>query len=167
MLEDVAFARASFAAGFEHPDQLSAEHFRTWLEPLFKSLASTRNLERFIASFDNKQTVAVAPLLRRLEAPTLIVWGTSDPFFPVKWAYWLRGAIPGRPRGHRAGRREIVLPVGTAAEQSRAACGFLAIGTENRIAAFAVVCEGRAQGATAVARAGAGTDFSRRSCADE
>jgi pimeloyl-ACP methyl ester carboxylesterase len=95
MLEDVAFARAGFAAGFEHPDQLSPEDFRTWLEPLFKSPASTRNLERFIIAFDNKQTVAVEPLLRKLEAPTLIVWGTSDVFFPVTWAYWLRDTIPG------------------------------------------------------------------------
>jgi pimeloyl-ACP methyl ester carboxylesterase len=95
MLEDVNFARQSFAIGFEHPDRISVEHFRTWLAPLFESDASTRNLERFIAGFDNRQTVAVAPLLRELQAPTLIVWGTSDPFFPVKWAYWLRGAIPG------------------------------------------------------------------------
>ena len=95
MLEDVAFARAGFAAGFEHPDQLSPEDFRTWLEPLFNSPASARNLERFIISFDNKQTVAVEPLLRKLEAPTLIVWGTSDVFFPVAWAYWLRDTIPG------------------------------------------------------------------------
>ena len=95
MLDDVAFARANFAAGFEHPDQLSAEDFRTWLEPLFATPASTRNLERFIASFDNRQTVAVEPLLRKLQAPTLIVWGTADVFFPMKWAYWLRGAIPG------------------------------------------------------------------------
>jgi pimeloyl-ACP methyl ester carboxylesterase len=95
MLEDVDFARTGFATGFEHPDRLSAEDFRTWLEPLFESEASTRNLERFIASFDNRQTVAVEPLLRKLEAPTLIVWGTSDAFFPVKWAYWLRDTIPG------------------------------------------------------------------------
>jgi pimeloyl-ACP methyl ester carboxylesterase len=95
MLEDVAFARASFAGGFEHPDQLSIEDFQTWLEPLFATPTSTRNLERFIMSFDNKQTVVVEPLLRKLEAPTLIVWGTADAFFPVKWAYWLRGAIPG------------------------------------------------------------------------
>ena len=27
--------------------------------------------------------------------PTLIVWGTADGFFPVKWAYWLRDTIPG------------------------------------------------------------------------
>jgi pimeloyl-ACP methyl ester carboxylesterase len=95
MLDDLSFARSSFAAGFEYPEQLSPEDFRIWLEPLFESPASTRNLERFIASFDNRQTVAVEPLLRKLQAPTLIVWGTGDVFFPVKWAYWLRGAIPG------------------------------------------------------------------------
>ena len=95
MLQDVTFARQSFAVGFEHPDRLSENDFRIWLEPLFESEVSTRNFERFIASFDNSQTVAVAPLLRQLQVPTLIVWGTSDIFFPVKWAYWLRGAIPG------------------------------------------------------------------------
>jgi len=95
MLEDVGFARTSFAVGFEHPDRLSVEDFRNWLEPLFKTPASTRNLERFIASFDNRQTVVIEPLLHKLQAPTLIVWGTSDVFFPVKWAYWLRDTIPG------------------------------------------------------------------------
>jgi len=95
MLEDMAFTRTSFAVGFEDPQRPSETDFRTWLEPLFENETSARNLERFIASFDNRQTVAIAPLLRKLEAPTLIVWGTSDVFFPVKWAYWLRGAIPG------------------------------------------------------------------------
>jgi pimeloyl-ACP methyl ester carboxylesterase len=95
MLANIDFARTSFAAGFEHPEQLSPEGFRTWLEPLFKTPASIRNVERFITSFDNKQTVAVGPLLRKLEAPTLVVWGTADVFFPVKWAYWLVDTIPG------------------------------------------------------------------------
>jgi len=95
MLGNIDFARTSFAAGFEHPERLSAEDFRTWLEPLFKTPESTRNVERFITSFDNRQTVAVEPLLRQLEAPTLVVWGTGDVFFPVKWAYWLRDTIPG------------------------------------------------------------------------
>jgi pimeloyl-ACP methyl ester carboxylesterase len=30
-----------------------------------------------------------------LEASTLIVWGTDDVYFPVKWAHWLAEAIPG------------------------------------------------------------------------
>src|SRR5258708_29030994 len=95
MREDVGVVRTSVADGFEHPEQLSPEDFKSWLEPLFDSPASIRNIERFITSFDNKQTVAVGPLLRKLQAPTLIVWGTADVFFPVKWAYWLPGAIPG------------------------------------------------------------------------
>jgi pimeloyl-ACP methyl ester carboxylesterase len=95
LLDNVDFARTSFATGFEHPERLSAEDFRTWLEPLFRTPESTRNIERFITSFDCKQTVAVEPLLRKFEAPTLVVWGTGDVFFPVKWAYWLRDTIPG------------------------------------------------------------------------
>jgi pimeloyl-ACP methyl ester carboxylesterase len=95
MLGNIDFARTSFAVGFEHPERLSAEDFRTWLAPLFETRESTRNVERFVTSFDNRQTVAVEPLLRKLEAPTLVVWGTGDAFFPVKWAYWLRDTIPG------------------------------------------------------------------------
>ena len=39
--------------------------------------------------------MAAEPLLRRLTAPTLVVWGTDDVFFGVEWAHWLRGTIPG------------------------------------------------------------------------
>jgi hypothetical protein len=39
--------------------------------------------------------VEVEPLLRRLQVPTLVVWGTGDVYFSVKWAYWLRDTIPG------------------------------------------------------------------------
>jgi pimeloyl-ACP methyl ester carboxylesterase len=37
----------------------------------------------------------VEPALRELRVPTLVVWGTGDEFFDVKWAYWLRDTIPG------------------------------------------------------------------------
>jgi pimeloyl-ACP methyl ester carboxylesterase len=33
--------------------------------------------------------------LRALDVPTLIVWGTDDDFFALRWAYWLRDTIPG------------------------------------------------------------------------
>jgi pimeloyl-ACP methyl ester carboxylesterase len=39
--------------------------------------------------------VTIEPLLRQLSVPTLVVWGTGDVFFPVKWAHWLRDTIPG------------------------------------------------------------------------
>ena len=39
--------------------------------------------------------VAIEPALRRLDVPTLIVWGTADGNFPMRWARWLRDTIPG------------------------------------------------------------------------
>jgi pimeloyl-ACP methyl ester carboxylesterase len=96
LLSDIDFARASFASGYEQPERIAAETFQTYLAPLFADSQATRNLERwFTLSHDCSQTVAVEAQLRQFKAPTLIVWGTGDIFFPVKWAYWLRGAIPG------------------------------------------------------------------------
>ena len=98
MLADVDFARATFAVSYERPHHVSAETFQTYLAPIFSTPEGTRNLERFIASMDCRQTTAVEPQLRRLAAPTLIVWAKDDVFFPVSWAYWMRDTIPGARR---------------------------------------------------------------------
>jgi pimeloyl-ACP methyl ester carboxylesterase len=96
LLSDIDFARAAFASGYEHPERISADTVQIYFAPLFTDPQATRNLERWFAPAHNcSQTVAVEAQLRALKAPTLIVWGTADVFFPVKWAYWLRGAIPG------------------------------------------------------------------------
>ena len=48
----------------------------------------------------------IEPQLRKLQAPTLIVWGTDDVYFPVKWAHWLAETIPGaKPSVELAGAR--------------------------------------------------------------
>lgn len=95
-LSDVAAARASFAAAYEAPESVSEATFKTYLQPLFASTAAVRLLERwFDSASDNRQTVEIEPLLRELRAPTLMVWGTADAFFPLRWAYWLRDTIPG------------------------------------------------------------------------
>jgi pimeloyl-ACP methyl ester carboxylesterase len=95
MLGDVEFARAAFASGYEHPERLTAERFRASLAPLLASEQRTRDLLRFVAAMNNRDTVTVEPMLRHLKAPTLVVWGTADGFFEVKWAYWLKDTIPG------------------------------------------------------------------------
>ena len=93
---DVNLLRPGFAAAYERIDAVSDETLKTYLGPLFATPEATRALERWLVSFeDASQTREIEPLLRQLTAPTLIVWGTGDPFFPVKWAYWLKGAIPG------------------------------------------------------------------------
>jgi pimeloyl-ACP methyl ester carboxylesterase len=94
LLADPNAARAAYTRSYEHPENISDETLRIYLEPIFGTPEARRNVERFVAGQDSKHTVQIAPLLRRLEAPALVVWGTNDVFFPVKWAYWLRGALP-------------------------------------------------------------------------
>jgi len=48
-----------------------------------------------MTSLHARDLLAAEPALRRLQVPTLIVWGTRDRFFHRKWAYWLRDTIPG------------------------------------------------------------------------
>lgn len=55
----------------------------------------TRDLQRFLAAFDNTHTRAIEARLKSLKAPTLIVWGTDDVYFDVEWSRWLAAAIPG------------------------------------------------------------------------
>jgi pimeloyl-ACP methyl ester carboxylesterase len=94
--DDVELVRAGFGLAYEAVDKVSAETLGAYLKPLFSTPERTRDLERWLeASGDNSQTTEIAPLLRQLSVPTLVVWGDADPFFPVQWAYWLKGAIPG------------------------------------------------------------------------
>jgi pimeloyl-ACP methyl ester carboxylesterase len=51
-----------------------------------------------MAVFDNGHTLAIEGQLKALQAPTLIVWGTDDVYFDVKWSHWLAANIPGTRR---------------------------------------------------------------------
>lgn len=97
MLSDKAIYRSPGALGpaYERPENVPDEDIEIYLRPLVRSEQRTRDFERFVAAFDHKHTLAIEHQLRRLQAPTLIVWGTDDVYFPVEWAYWLADAIPG------------------------------------------------------------------------
>jgi len=97
MLANKAIYRSQEALGpaYERPENVTDDDIETYLRPLVRSQQRTRDLQRFVMAFDNKHTVVIAPKLRALRAPTLIVWATDDIYFPVKWAYWLAGTIPG------------------------------------------------------------------------
>jgi pimeloyl-ACP methyl ester carboxylesterase len=93
---DVGLLRGGFGAGYENIDAVSDETLRTYVGPLLRTPEATRTLERWLVSIaDHSQTTEIEPQLRQLQAPTLIVWGTGDAFFPLKWAYWLKETIPG------------------------------------------------------------------------
>ena len=97
MLSDKAIFRSPGALGpaYEHPENVSDEDIKIYLRPHIRTEQRTRDLQRFVAAFDNQHTLAIEPQLRTLKAPTLIVWGTDDIYFPVKWAHWLAETIPG------------------------------------------------------------------------
>src|SRR5258705_7133295 len=97
MLADKAIYRSPQALGpaYERPENVTDEEIEIYLRPHVRTEQRTRDLQRFVAAFDNKHTVSIEPRLRQLKAPTLIVWGTDDVYFPVKWAYWLAETIPG------------------------------------------------------------------------
>lgn len=97
ILADKNNFRAPEAMGpaFERPQDVSDETIETYLRPFVRSEQRTRDLERFLAAFDSRHTTSITPKLQRLNAPTLIVWGTDDIYFDVKWGRWLAETIPG------------------------------------------------------------------------
>jgi pimeloyl-ACP methyl ester carboxylesterase len=108
MLADKAIYRSPGALGpaYERPENVSDEDIEIYLRPLVRTQQRTRDLQRFVAAFDHKHTLVIEPRLRQLLAPTLIVWGTDDIYFPVKWAYCLAETIPGaKPPVELAGAR--------------------------------------------------------------
>jgi len=100
MLSDKSVYRSPQALGpaYEHPERLDDDSIEKYLRPLVRTEQRTRDLQRFLAAFDNKHTLAVEARLKTLKAPTLIVWGTDDVYFDVKWSHWLADTIPGARR---------------------------------------------------------------------
>jgi pimeloyl-ACP methyl ester carboxylesterase len=97
MLSDKSVYRSQQALGpaYEHPEQVSDDTIETYLRPFVRTEKSTRDLQRFLAAFDNKHTLAIESRLKALTVPTLIAWGTDDVYFDVKWSRWLADNIPG------------------------------------------------------------------------
>jgi pimeloyl-ACP methyl ester carboxylesterase len=97
LLADKKIFRSPGALGpaYERPEIATDKDIEIYLRPLVRSEQRTRDLQRFIVAFDNTLTRVIEPKLRKLEASTLIVWGTDDVYFPVKWAHWLAETIPG------------------------------------------------------------------------
>ena len=53
---------------------------------------------------------------RKYQPPTLIVWGTDDIYFDVKWSHWLSETIPGTRRRVELDGARIFFPEERAAE---------------------------------------------------
>jgi len=100
MIADKSVYRSPQALGpaYEHPEQVSDDIVEKYLCPFIETEQRTRDFQRFLAAFDNKYTLAIEGRLKTLMAPTLIVWGTDDVYFDVRWGRWLSETIPGTRR---------------------------------------------------------------------
>ena len=100
MLADKAIYRSPQALGpaYEDPMSLTDADIETYLRPHLRNEPRLKHFERFLAAFDSRHTEAIEAQLKTLQAPTLIVWGTDDVYFDVKWARWLAEMIPGTKR---------------------------------------------------------------------
>jgi pimeloyl-ACP methyl ester carboxylesterase len=121
MLADKSVYRSPQALGpaYEHPERLTDESIETYLRPLVRTEQRTRDFQRFLAAFDNVQTVRLESRLKTLQVPTLIVWGTDDIYFPVKWSRWLADTIPGTRRRVELEGARIFFPEERWAELNR------------------------------------------------
>jgi pimeloyl-ACP methyl ester carboxylesterase len=95
LAEPAALRATSLGTSYEHPEVVGDEVFRAYLTPVLGTPARAREFERLLLALDAAELVAIEDKLRALTTSTLIVWGTGDPLFDVKWAYWLRDTIPG------------------------------------------------------------------------
>ena len=94
--DDIAAARqGAFAATIQFPDRLSDEEIRGIMDPHQATLEGAERVQRFATSLAPEQLLAIEPQLRELNVPTIAVWGTADPIFPLELAHWLRETIPG------------------------------------------------------------------------
>ena len=118
LLSDKNVYRSAQALGpaYEHPERLSDASIETYLRPLVRTEQRTIDLQRFLAAFDNRHTLAIEAGLKALQAPTLIVWGTDDVYFDVKWSHWLADNIPGSRRRIELKGARIFFPEERAAE---------------------------------------------------
>jgi pimeloyl-ACP methyl ester carboxylesterase len=110
MLADKAIYREALGPCYENPASVSDETIDIYLKPFLRTPQRLKDFERFLAAFDNGHTVRIEAKLRKVEAPTQIVWGTDDIYFPVKWADWLANAIPGTRRQVRLQGARIFFP---------------------------------------------------------
>jgi len=84
-----------YGLGYQDISKLPDDIARVWLEAQGGTQETARQSQRLLTSLHARDLLAAEPALKRLEVPTLIVWGTGDRAFRTKWAYWLRDTIPG------------------------------------------------------------------------
>jgi len=110
MLDAPAVARQAFASVYENAERIPDEAFKTYFEPLLSSDERSNSMRRFLNLGNLKVLTSIAPQLRELKVPTLIVWGEADTAFDLKSPEWLKSNIGGVRRLVMVPRAKLFFP---------------------------------------------------------
>lgn len=110
MLDAPALTRQAFASVYENAERVPDEAFKTYFEPLLSSEDRSNSMRRFLNLANLKVLTAIAPQLRELRVPTLIIWGEADTAFDLKSPEWLKDNIGGVRRLIMVPRAKLFFP---------------------------------------------------------
>lgn len=112
LMSDVNLMRShsEVAKGYEHPERLSEELLRSYLEPVLGTEQRTKIFEKILMSVRGEDLMKLEPKLKALDVPVLIVWGTDDVFFSIDWAHWLQKTLPDVRAYHEIEGAKLFLP---------------------------------------------------------
>lgn len=89
----LSVVRAELLRGY-HDHERGSHDVDLYLRP-FADDSGRDSLMIHLRALDCAETQAIAPRLRKIVAPTAIVWGEGDPFLPVSLGQRLHAEIPG------------------------------------------------------------------------
>ncbi|OBJ49634.1 alpha/beta fold hydrolase [Mycobacterium sp. 1423905.2] len=90
-----AHIRSVLRIGYQNVRQVPREVIDAYAQPALGTPTAAQALARIITTISSDDLAAVRPRLSEFHVPTLIVWGTGDILFNIKWAHRLAELIPG------------------------------------------------------------------------
>jgi pimeloyl-ACP methyl ester carboxylesterase len=89
----LSIVRGDLLRGYADRDR-GTRSVELYLRP-FATTEGRDALMRHLTALDPRESMALAPRLKEISAPTTVVWGKSDPFLPVALGRRLQAAIAG------------------------------------------------------------------------
>ena len=102
--------RSVLSPGYQHVGRVPDDVIDAYAQPTLGTQQSARAFARIIRAIRSQDLAAARPQLAQLKVPTLIVWGTGDPVFDIKWAHRLADLIPGTTKVATIARARLFFP---------------------------------------------------------
>lgn len=83
-----------FVLGWVVKHPVPAEVTESYLWPLGRSAGVRRDLRKLLVGVHPRHTLAAAEKLRTFDRPVLLIWGSEEKLFPIRFARRLAGVLP-------------------------------------------------------------------------